>query len=66
MIVIFHVDDYRVVYYTIIMAVYFTDIIYIFVIAWLFYRILGGNMRIIAASARISWLTPHAMGSFKS
>jgi hypothetical protein len=28
MIVIFHVDDYRVVYYTIIMAVYFTDIIY--------------------------------------
>ena len=29
MIVIFHIDDYRVVYYTIIMAVYFTDIIYI-------------------------------------
>ena len=28
MIVIFHIDDYRVVYYTIIMAVYFTDIIY--------------------------------------
>ena len=54
MIVISHIDDYRVVYYTIIMAVYFTDIIYIFVIAWLFYRILGGNMRIIAASARIS------------
>ena len=29
MIVIFHTDDYRVAYYTIIMAVYFTDIIYI-------------------------------------
>ena len=29
MIVIFHIDDYRVVYYTIIMAVYYTDIIYI-------------------------------------
>lgn len=29
-------------------------ICYFFVIAWLFYRILGGNMRIIAASARIS------------
>ena len=28
MIVIFHIDDYRVVYYTIIMAVYFTEIIY--------------------------------------
>ena len=28
MIVIFHIDDYRVVYYTIIMAVYYTDIIY--------------------------------------
>ena len=30
MIVIFHTDDYRVAYYTIIMAVYFTDIIYTF------------------------------------
>ena len=29
MIAIFHIDDYRAVYYTIIMAVYFTDIIYI-------------------------------------
>ena len=28
MIVIFHIDDYRVVYYTIIMAVYYTEIIY--------------------------------------
>ena len=28
MVVGFHIDDYQVVYYTIIMAVYFTDIIY--------------------------------------
>ena len=28
MIAIFRIDDYRVVYYTFIMAVYFTDIIY--------------------------------------
>lgn len=28
MIVIFHIDNYRVVYYTIIMVVHFTDIIY--------------------------------------
>jgi hypothetical protein len=34
MIVIFHIDDYRVVYYTIIMAVYFTEIIYISLALW--------------------------------
>ena len=28
MVAYFHIDDYQVVYYTIIMTVYFTDIIY--------------------------------------
>ena len=35
MIVIFHIDDYRVVYYTIIMAVYFTEIIYNPMLRWI-------------------------------